>query len=145
MRASTWTALASGAALLAAAALVGASTRSAPRFLALEGFAEADADLKKATCGFYRGYTMGMLGFFQAFSNALVAEHLNDPAKRDGAAQLMDAVGAASSQRETTELIAAYLLAHKSNPKAARALAASGFVQTAMTGAASAGCEGLPA
>lgn len=142
MRPTTWTSLVSCAALLLAVAFIGNMIPKRPRYLSLERFNTEPAAIEKdVVCGFYRGYVTGMLGFFQAFSNALVADHLRDPGKREAAAQLVNNANAAQTLASATHMIAAYLVQHQSEPNAARALAASAFLETGMANAQQIGCD----
>lgn len=123
MLASTWIALFSCAVLVVASAIGAEALR--------EKFQEDDPGTdhtKRTVCGFYKAYNMGMLGFFMAFGNALLLEHLQDPDKRQAAAAVIDSVANKEFDREAIEDIVMYLAQHASHPKAKKALEAAQFM-----------------
>ena len=126
MLASTWIALVSCAVLVCASALCAEAFREQ-----FQGEAAEADHTKRTVCGFYNSYNMGMLGFFMAFSNALLLEHLQDPAKQQAAAAVIDSVGSKALEKDAIEEIALYLLQHESHPKAKKAIEAAKFMQVA--------------
>lgn len=140
MRASTWTAAVSCAVLLSAAALLCGCAR-APR--SREPFStgsDLDVKMKITMCSVYRGIAESMIGFFFAFSNALLLEHLQDPTNREAASELIDTINGEDSLEAKIHLMTTYLVANSSNPRAAQALASVQVLENATAAGAEGGC-----